>query len=670
VIERTAPTPSLSERLLAYSVLSASCVAFALFAGKDLSWDFLNYHFYAGFSAFGPRLNIDFFPATAPSYFVPYAYAPLYAMVAAGLDDHVVVGAMALWGSTALWGVWELGGLLSPRKTPHGLAFGRSAAYASVGLAAVAPVFFIQLGTSFIDVPTAAFVVWGYVLLMRFAFSNRDMHLVSAALLMGVAVGLKQTNVIHAVASVALLAASGFADLKRFVVYGAVGILGGAGVMAPWAVQLYREFGNPVFPSLNQIFGSPDFPLNGEALHYRFIPDSWVDALARPLWMASPESGVYTEPPAPDARYLLVFLLATFGAVFVILRMGVVGWDAARADRPGFQRLLGLTASFMTAWILWLAASGNGRYFMPMALLTGALLPAWIFAISQNHRWRVYALLAVSVLAVALPVLGSSLRYSQVPWTGRYVDVSIPEELKKEPAVFLSLDTQPAAFIVPLIHPASSWASVVGMHVIDPSRAGWRRIEVMLHGDRQVRFVLPVEPKVDGGFIAPNRTFLDFLTARLGFEVDNADCLPIVLQSVPSSGARIVRREDGIPQIVVKNEGQTIYAACVGKARPELRERYVRQVGEVNELFDEVVRRCPRLFPQEAVTEGIDEDWRRIYVATDLVLLMNSGKIQYRRFGQNVPRSLGTQADIREGKFEIECHRRRDPLLTREALAL
>ena len=106
--------------------------------------------------------------------------------------------------------------------------------------------------------------------------------------------------------------------------------------MAPWSYRLYQEFGNPVFPMLNGIFQSADYSTADHgSRHFRFIPDSLWEAFLRPLWMMSPESGVYTEPPSPDARYLSFFLLLALPAPFGLGKEGMSRVRAAKGRRDG-----------------------------------------------------------------------------------------------------------------------------------------------------------------------------------------------------------------------------------------------------------------------------------------------------------------------------------------------
>ncbi|HXZ52080.1 MAG TPA: hypothetical protein VEH51_08770, partial [Burkholderiales bacterium] len=71
-------------------------MAWALFAGKDLNWDQLNYHYYVAYAFLSGRLDQDFFAASVQSYLNPIGYVPFYVGVSSGL--HSVLVSMALAG--------------------------------------------------------------------------------------------------------------------------------------------------------------------------------------------------------------------------------------------------------------------------------------------------------------------------------------------------------------------------------------------------------------------------------------------------------------------------------------------------------------------------------------------------------------------------------------------
>ena len=159
-----AAKPLLSSRPLAYVVISLAAIVFALFLGKDIHWDQLNYHYYLGFSVLHDRLAQDFMPASIQSYFVPYAYVPFAWMVERQVSDQTIVAVLAFLGSISIWATWELGGrLCAPAVETGPLPFNGVGAWLSAATAAATPIVLSQIGSSFIDLTAAAPVLWGYV---------------------------------------------------------------------------------------------------------------------------------------------------------------------------------------------------------------------------------------------------------------------------------------------------------------------------------------------------------------------------------------------------------------------------------------------------------------------------------------------------------------------------
>src|ERR1700722_12163852 len=95
-----------------------ACVVLALACnyvlGKDMAWDTLNYHLYLGYSALNDRFGQDYFAAGSLAYLNPYAYAPFYAMVHAGLPALVICSIFATVHSIILWLTFELGVAVCP----------------------------------------------------------------------------------------------------------------------------------------------------------------------------------------------------------------------------------------------------------------------------------------------------------------------------------------------------------------------------------------------------------------------------------------------------------------------------------------------------------------------------------------------------------------------------
>src|SRR6201990_3319234 len=79
----TAPVPSSGGRLTAreYAFLALSLLfwaAFVVVVGKDTSWDFRNYHWYAPYALLNHRMGMDVAVAHQASYYNPYLDIPFY----------------------------------------------------------------------------------------------------------------------------------------------------------------------------------------------------------------------------------------------------------------------------------------------------------------------------------------------------------------------------------------------------------------------------------------------------------------------------------------------------------------------------------------------------------------------------------------------------------------
>jgi hypothetical protein len=270
----------------------------------------------------------------------------------------------------------------------------------------------------------------------------------------------------------------------------------------------------------------------------------------------------------------------------------------------------------------------------------------------------------VFAVSVSLVFMASALRYSPSPWSGQYFEVEVPPALVDRPHVFLSLDLQPAAFVVPYLHPRSSFVNVAGMHVLGPDRPGWSRVERLMSGDASPRFLLPVLLDARGEMLPLKSDYLASLTGRMGYRIDSASCETIVLRGLASSSPGVSSSADGRPQVSVTHNSDTVYAVCEGHFDASLRAQYLSQSAAIDALFDAVERRCPAIFPRGAVTEGLGNNWRRTYAATDTVLYYYNNKVRYHRFGQTKHRIVGSSSELLEGTFSVDCNRKRDPLLT------
>ena len=388
-------------RAYVYAACTALAVAVNYAFGKEMAWDLLHYHFYAGFSALNDRFTQDYFAAGTTSYLNPYAYVPFYVLVKLGLPGLAVGTVMAMIHSVVLWLTYELACRVSPLQDRKGrFFFGLCATV----LAFMNPILLQQIGSSFSDVTTTVLVLGGWLLLVQAVQRPRTTLVVFAAILLGIATALKLTNGLYAVGAFFLVI---FLPLPRcqdescnLFYFGAT--LGNQFHNHHRAVVLsaganVRKSAVPLAEQRIQI--ALIFRRRPQK-HYRFIPDSLTDALLRPFSMAGTDFMIDDEMPAPNICYVLLLTVFLISVIAWIWRSSTLspippGIHQRPDRRLALLQLLG--SGFTFGWIVWLNNSGNSRYFLPMATVAAVIAVALLFRLLANHTFgRNGILLALS----------------------------------------------------------------------------------------------------------------------------------------------------------------------------------------------------------------------------------------------------------------------------------
>ncbi len=477
LLNRVARVP----RWLVYLSCSLLVVLTSYHLGKAMTWDDMEYHVYAGFSALHDRFRQDYFAAGPQGYFNPYAYVPFYLLLRSGLPPLAIASILALVQSAILWLTYELALRVVPQDTPNARV---TIAILAVIFAFANPVLINEFGSSYSDVTTAELAMVGWLLLVDVVWTPSTLRVIGAALMLGVATGLKPTNAVHAVSAAILLLFVPGGWIRR-IRYGALfGLTLAAGfvlINLPWSIHLERHFGNPVFPLLNGLFRSPDYS-TGSMLDHRFIPATLGAALLRPFTMVLPIPWIHFEMPAPDLRYALLLVLSLLLLSRWLWRWlsGARGPESRTLDSA--ERALGaLGLAFMVDWALWLPVSGNSRYFMPMACVAAVLCMALIFRLLSDQPALRNGVL-VAVFAVQFFQLYAGTEYRQyLPWhDGPWFTVSVPPRLKSETDLYFLIGGQTNSFIIPSLAHSSGFVNLSGQYELGPRGANGRHVEALI----------------------------------------------------------------------------------------------------------------------------------------------------------------------------------------------
>lgn len=624
-------------RLPIYAGLTVACLLWTWYAGRDVNWDLFNYHVYAGHLALQPeRLWQDYFAASIQSYLNPYAYVPFYLLVEAPWPGIAVGLAMACLHSVNLWLVYEIARVIVPTDRENS----RLPVFGAVLIAALSPLFLQQVGTSYADVLTATPVLAGFLLLARAYASGTGAWpwILLAGLLMGLASGLKMTNAVLAAGAAAFVLATrarAGESIVALLAYGVGGAIGLASSSGAWFLAVWERFGNPIFPLMNGLFRSPDYPpVNFR--HERFATEGVVDVLSLPFRMLAPTARIYVEESAPDARFL--FLLVMVAALIVLAlrrrfgdaeRLADVG-GANGGSRDGQEigkSYLVVLVSFAGAFLLWSLYSANGRYMLPLTLLVGPLCVGTLLRAITSSRGRVFAVVTLLVLHLPGLLLATPPRFVHAPWEGSWIDVEVPANLKARPYVFASITPQSASFLVSRVHADSRFVNLVGQYTL-PHDALERVATSRGHGAAMAVRSLGLVASYDHT-LRPHADEFKQHDARLapyGLRLDPNDCEVLVLKT--GLGGHVHDRTQPGTYRVTATPGITKYLTCATLPRPtapSLRDA----LASADAFFTRVESTCPRLFRPQGTTIADPGSFSRFYAATDTLITLKDGQVLF-----------------------------------------
>jgi hypothetical protein len=644
----------VSPRFWAYGCCTLLVVLTSGWLGKDMQWDTMHYHLYAGFSALHDRFGLDYFPAGVQSYLNPYSYVPFYLLATSGLTAFAAATILAVLQSAILWLSYELAVAVAP---PGGLrtriAIGASAAV----LVFANPVLIDQFGSSFSDITTAELMLAGCLLLIGAFRTPGVWCIVGAGALFGTAAALKLSNALP-VASLAIVPLfrpvawrRRLGDVTLLCLCAGVSF---ALVSWPWSLQLERHFGNPFFPLLNGLFHSTQY-VSGAGLEYRFIPASLAAALWRPFAIATPARMVNVESAAPDPRYVILLIITLTTLAGWLARRWLT--RAAILDRPHGGRLedralWALGCAFLINWVIWLAISGNSRYFLPMACVAGVLAVALLFRLlARWARLRYYVVAAVLSVQIYQVYAGTDFRPPlRLPWNhGPWFDVSKVPGPDSKPALYFAVGVQSNAFIVPFLPAGSGFIDLDGDYVLGPQGANGAHIRSLIRRFSPQLRVLVTDARVDADrrTDAPNPANLDDALAPFGLRAAANHCSRIVVPAAPKMRiATIGHIAPNLPW----SAWYTLYlVSCDVVEDASAYNAMLPAERSADRILNLLEDACPAVLqPRRSVTLLVNDryhhdDWVRWYGNTDVDAWISRGRVNFESaLGQDSVHDLGS----------------------------
>lgn len=399
--------------------------------GADANWDLYNYHLYAPFALLNGKLDLDLAPAGFQGYFNPLLDVPLYL-----LNTHVpailtafLLGLVHGLSFVVLFGIARA---VLPNASDNQQDHLLPLLLALAGC--LTPNFLTGIGNGMGDNTTALLILSGiWLLLARWGqlatATKRSIGLlVAAGLLVGLAVGLKLTNAVSAVAiCLALLACfSGPYPVRiRVAFLFGIGVVIGIGLTGGfWMLEMGQRFGNPFFPQFGSVF--PNELANPLLVaDMRWLPRGIVEYLLWPL-LFSADSHRVGELSITQILWPAAYLLfLAYGLVWLWRRLN-------RRPMPKLDPRAAFVLVFVVlAYLVWMRLFSIFRYtiaFETLLPLSVFLLLAQMLPDGMARRWSARFL----VLATLVMLIGGLPNWGHVGFTHPLYHADLPRIAEPE----------------------------------------------------------------------------------------------------------------------------------------------------------------------------------------------------------------------------------------------
>jgi hypothetical protein len=458
-------------RYLQHIIVLAACVFLgamvAVHLGQDANWDFFNYHYYDGYAILTGAWRQNIAPAQVQSYLNPTLDIATYFLYT-HLPPITVGTIVGGFQGLAYWLVYEIAWVVFAR---YAVAMRAMLAVGCAALAFYTPSNLAELGGSMGDVTVSVPILAGILLLLYSIRARRHALLLVgvAGLLLGLAVGAKLTVMCYVIPVYLMLGITVTSSwLKRALILSGSLAVGAVAVMGYWMIDLYRTFGNPLFPYYNNVFKSP-YALPVSAQDARFFPHTLHQWVLLPFYFTENTTLRVQEFPFQDLAFAIAYVLLLI-AVGVGVAMLVVGLLAsARAGLPGWahdpqrwirqqwrlaaQKLssedwnaLRITVIVILGWALWERVFSIYRYAVTLDFLVHIVICALVGWIVRSRTLQLGVTLLLFAVAAAAMV---PTDWGHTPWASAPFSVAVPTLPDPQHSVVVIVSNNPMSYLVP-----------------------------------------------------------------------------------------------------------------------------------------------------------------------------------------------------------------------------
>ncbi len=446
----------MSDRLTAreYAFLGLGLLfwaGFVILLGKDTSWDFRNYHWYAPYALLNHRMAMDVAVAHQASYYNPYLDIPFY-WLATHTRAWIALGVLGAAQGANMVPLYLMARSALVVNAPASDIKIMAGALSLLGM--VGALTLTEFGTTYYDNVMSVLVLSGLAILVLKREALRQGPLgktakiaAAAGLITGMAMGLKLPEMPFCVGFAAALVGLGGSwkhQVTRLLAGGIAGVIGCLIFSGPWMLYIYQLTGNPLFPYFNDYWKSP-LALAAPYRDLRFVP------AFRPLWqqiffpvLFTIDWHVADDLGFQDIRVMLAYVLVIAAAVLWLMR---------RHSRDGLlekRSAAVLFAFFAASYFAWLKFFAIYRYIILYEMLAPLLLIGAIGLLPLPRKSRYLALGAV---CAACLLTARSDFLERAPVEDPYVETALPPIPHPDKTMVVMTGDAPMGFIATTLPP-------------------------------------------------------------------------------------------------------------------------------------------------------------------------------------------------------------------------
>jgi hypothetical protein len=296
----------------------------------------------------------------------------------------------------------------------------------------------------------------------------------AAGALVGVAAGLKLTNAVYAIALAIALLSVPIAwprRLRLVVVYGVGVVLAVALTGGYWFIEMWRTFGNPLFPQFANMFPNPLASSVG-VYDTQWGPRGVFEALLWPL-VTAVDSRRVGQINLHQVIWPVMYVLLV---VWATVRLAAM----ARGDRirPLPPRARFILVFVVAGYLLWMALFSIYRYLVTIEVLAPIVVTVLLMQLLRYADARRASLWVLSAVTLVV-IVGGVRSWGHEPWHYRAFRAEVPALADPSHTTVVILARDPPLAWLATLFPREVAFAGVGGGILDTSAYDARVREIV-----------------------------------------------------------------------------------------------------------------------------------------------------------------------------------------------